>query len=948
MGRAGPAVRRYVIVVCGLVLATGLAGGARSDGVLARPTVVGSLSRFPADVAAAVGVADLKAATEDNYDNGVALNYPKLDRLYQLYNLKPTAAGGGMVVAERDRGSLRLLRTLRIPGHHALMANGASGAEWVSTFDTKRNRLYVGFGSTGGVVGYAAATNGNNLPGLLGIDLQTFTYTVSRFPRFLVNAGDLAGIPVGLEFDESTDTLLLLEAGFHGTSSLGNVLGLIGWTSAQLAAGGELPAVAPRPVRSCRRDPINDATSRYLTPMLITRAPDVDGDGSLKTFVIFPCYSTTFSSNVIVARLDRATALDPASRQERALVAPAGVAHWDLDAAHGRLFLTNASAETDTWVYEAFSNAFVGIIETSPRGTNVATALSTGVDETTGRLYARAEGNGLMIAEAAQDPVPQANVYPEFSAVGGYRILPDEVRSRIFLLAGTSTGIGQTAPAYQIVEVPRALPAPPKDDPDSRTLQIDEVAGQTVAQYGGNASAYGLRVLLARGVGGAVPSNGNDTAGDFYENLNSYCGFTDRELVLAAVPRTELSDISKFATAAAVNLDSVTVTDLSVPSRCDVYNSYSGPFFPVTALTPFLRFTGALQRADGAGSGAPSGTFNTVIGPRTRWDYTAADCSTRDGEDQAGPNSAPLAGPTSVDCVKPGAVSAKAEGYARQVPGASVTIGRAVASTQVKLDPAKGLVSEATARVENVRIGDYTIGFIANTARSYARGRTGTARTEWTKPRIGFVEGPGIPACTDQCDIDAVISSLNTALTGRAEFRRIVPETRLAAGSPGGYEAGILKSEKQKASDNSLSGDKSVEIPAVELVIYNDNSVIGRARQVFQFAGTRVDSHYGIQSVRGGSCESCTDAGPVPAGPAVLGQGDTATLGAAPPAAAAANPVVRFFREVAEGLKYALRLLANNPREAAVLATVWAFLAAPFVAARRRRALLDVVGGQLS
>jgi hypothetical protein len=752
-----------------------------------------------------------------------------------------------------------------------------------------------------------------------------------------------------MEFDESTDTLLILQSAVRNVSSLGNSLMLTGWKAGDILRGGQLPQVTPRPIRACRRDPVNDANSFYLSPILVARAPDLEGDGTMKTWVMVPCYSTAYSTSVVIVRMDRATALDANSTQEKAVVAPAGVTSWAYDTTHGRLYLVNNSAETDAWVYEAASNAFVGIIALSPKGQLDAGAMSVGVDETSGRLYARTASYGLMISAAAQDPVPQADVYPHLSSTGAYRLLVDSKRNRVLSLPGSSNVSDKQADAYQVITVPAPLPPPAREDPDARTAQVDERPGSTVAQYGGNASAYGLRVLLARGVSGAIPSNGVDSAGEAYKNINSYCGFTDRELVLARISKTEFSNTSRFAKAAGADVDNATVIDLGTPSRCDIYNSYKSDTYPVTAVTPFLVTTGVLGDADKQTDGGTSDAVNTTLGPKTKWDYSAADCTTTDGKAAAGPNSERVAGPTSVDCTKDDEISATAESRLKAHDVLDVTVAKATSSTKVGLDKEKGLVSTATSRLEGVRIGPISIGYITSKATSFARGREKTAGTVFDKPVIGYVEGPGVPACTDRCDIDQVVKALNTALSGRAEVRRVTPEARLVAGSPGGYEAGVIKSEKQQASDNSLSGDKSVEIPALELVVYNDNARLGRARQLYQFAGVRVDSHYGIQVVgQGSACTTCT--------PDIGASIDTATgaisegvglpdggnpLGVRMPASGE-NVLKRFIRQSAAGANYSLRIIFSSPREAMVMATVWLLIWGPFVASRRRRALMAV------
>lgn len=937
-------MRRAVVAVAALFAASLLA--ALVHPVLSAepglPKITGSVPRYGADAARAFGVKDLKALTEPMDDDGVAVIVPSRDRIYQLYNFVEDPLYGDLGVIERDLETFKVTRSKIIADRAASLANGPNGAEWVSTVDHKNGRLIIAYSPPGGLQGRA----GGQMPGFITLDLNTFDHVDSTFPNVLADMGG-ALLPVaGLEYDEGTDTVLMLQPFSHGVGSLGNALFLSGWSADELLRGGELPQVTPRPIRACRRDPLNDNNSQYLSPILIASGPDLDGDGSIKTWVTIPCYSSTFSTNVVIVRMDRDTALDPHATQEKAVVAPAGVTNWAFDTRHGRLFLVNNSAETDAWVYEVSTNAFVGIIALSPRGRYEANSLSLGVDEVSGRLYGRAESYGLMITAAAQDPVPQADVYPRLSAGGSFRLLVDAKRNRLLSLPGTSGSSGTPGDAYEVIDIPPPLPAPPRQDPDTRTAQVDEQPGKTVAQYSGNASAYGLRVLLSRGISGAIPTNGNNEAGQFIRDVNSYCGFTDRELVLARVAKTEMSNNSRFARAAAVDPDNATIIDLKAPSRCDAYNAYTGNIGSLQQALGMLATTGVLGDLDRAGVPA-SESVNNTLSPRTTWDYRPADCSTPNGEDEAGPNSSPLVGSTSVDCGDGDEIKATAESRAKPLDLADVHASKAKAWTTVKRDKDKGLVSTATARLEGVRIGEVSIGYIENSATSYAKGRTGTARTEFEKPRIGYVSGPNIPSCTDACDIDRVLKQLNVVLSGRAEFRRIEPESRLAKGTPGGYEAGIIKSEKQQASDNSLTGDKSVEIPALELVVYNDNAHIGRARQVYQFAGVRADSHYGIQLAGAGSPGGGAGVGDVidgVTGDVVESVGELPNGGVPLKVhvPGGENIIKRTVRQTFDYADYSLRIIFNNPREAMVMATVWLLMWGPYVASRRRRALKAV------
>ena len=137
--------------------------------------------------------------------------------------------------------------------------------------------------------------------------------------------------------------------------------------------------------------------------------------------------------------------------------------------------------------------------------------MALGIDETSGRLYGRGPGFGFMIAAAAQDPVPQADIYPRLAASGAYRLLVDSKRNRVFSLPGATVG-GTVTDKYDIIEVPPP-PAPPnREDPDTRTAQVDEVPDRTTTQFSANASAYGLRVLLSRGISGAIPPTARTTS----------------------------------------------------------------------------------------------------------------------------------------------------------------------------------------------------------------------------------------------------------------------------------------------------------------------------------------------------------------------------------------------------------------------------------------------------
>ena len=113
-----------------------------------------------------------------------------------------------------------------------------------------------------------------------------------------------------------------------------------------------------------------------------------------------------------------------------------------------------------------------------------------------------------------------------------------------------------------------------------------------------------------------------------------------------------------------------------------------------------------------------------------------------------------------------------------------------------------------------------------------------------------------------------------------------------------------------------------MEIPAFEMVVYNDNPRVGRARQVYQFAGVRADSHYGIQLAGvGEACPTCAldvgatidgITGEVFAGPGLPGEGTPLAVRIPN----AEGTIERAIRQSAGVPDYSLRIIFSNPRGA--------------------------------
>lgn len=971
MGATTFSARRILQVLLCASLGFGwiLSAPASGDDPVVVPQKIGTLSRFPADVARRYRITDFKTYAASSAPQGTLIANPQRDVIYQIWTFGDGPYVGKSIIVERAMADLSLKRGLILP-RVVLGANTPYGSEFANTLDTRNQRLFLEY-SGGGLLQAAPA-------GLIVIDLKEFRAATKDFPTGVIRVAERAQAVFGLEYDEGGDQLIALLAGIdNNPSSSGNAVSLVGWRNADITAAGALPGapsmLGPRYVRNCRRDPINQVTSPRLTPILIAKGPDLDSTAEPppeKTWVTFPCFSTSYSYNSVLIRISREGLFDQSAREEKAIPAPAAIANWAMDTTRGRMFLLNATQEIDAWVYEVESNAFIGIIEMSPKGDISAASVGLGVDERTGRLYGFGFGFGIMITEADQDPVPQADVYsagaPRLS--GQAVIAVDTKRDRIILLRG-SIAASSALDDHEIWRVPP--PAPPQEDqdPDLLTTQVAEAPGKTAAEFGGLASAYAARILLAGGIAGAVPSNGNLEVGNLYDNLNSRCAFHDREIGLGVIPETELSESIIDAQAESIRLDDNSVKDFGTPSRCELTYTYAGPA-GVNALYPqalrnlffasmFGRLeevrasTGVDQQLDALGVSNAlreagiidnrhtlEQMFNDRVSPHSTWTYEPATCAARHyPNDKPGQNSEHFVGDTSVSCRTPNMVSAEAEGHMTGVfgeegRGIAIKIGRATSFTKVYLDKKLGLVTEATARMENVQIGPITIGFVENTARAIAHGRSGTAETGDYEPKVGLVRGGGITGCEAKCDIDDLIPQINNALGGRAEVRRTKPDARLKKGSPGGYEAGIIKSDKQAASDNALTGDDSREVPALELIIYNDNPALGSARQLVQFAGVRATSNYAIKLISEGFPCPPEECNPTPPSPPVVVEGEPQIIEKEVP-----GPTIIRRVPTTVAVPGGYRLLLANPRAAGALATVWLLLLSPAIVWLRRRRL---------
>jgi hypothetical protein len=586
--------------------------------------------------------------------------------------------------------------------------------------------------------------------------------------------------------------------------------------------------------------------------------------------------------------------------------------------------------------------SFVGVVGAA-KDNSGGVNIGPGIDPVSGRLFFLSPDFGLGLVEGRFFPIPQARTLPSASAKAQERILSDAKTGRVFVLSGVGN---DKAPAYTIYKVDAAPAPPPPPDPDQNTTDQAEQDGKTESRFFGSATGYGARAVLANGAAGAVPSPSigvvSPVAQAISKNINSKCGFTDRELVAGRVAKAQYDTGSTAAEAIAVGIDERTKVDLTKPSRCDVNIRNNGAeyFSGVFATAP-----GASQFDTGPGwNHGPAGCTSSEGG-------SAAEADGDDGSDR------PL-GTAHVSCPLPGG---KLEATATSDLTGGVEVGKATTTSTISRD-ASGVVSKVTSIAKDIDIaGAIQIAEIQAEALSVANGRPKKDGPMSTLTiTIKGVTIGGTTVCGENCDLNTVVDELNRAASGRAQFRIANGlDDRLLHGTPKGALTAVQKSAERQASDQALVGDFTTEIPALEMVVYNDNNEWGRARQLYQFAGVATAATYNIaelppglalpadssDSGSSGSQAGMTAAaddgsGTTTADDSVNGGNSAVALGLPTPTASVdSGSGGGILPRVARALARGIRLIFTHPRQALLLLTAWLLFSLPIVLSRRRRLL---------
>lgn len=622
---------------------------------------------------------------------------------------------------------------------------------------------------------------------------------------------------------------------------------------------------------------------------------------------------------------------------EDAFPGPAGVDFVLADPPGNRiLFVVEKAKDESLFIFDGTRAAYVGAVGISG---DPSTGVGYGLDSEAGRMYAQTgDVDGLLLLDTRRTPPAQALAFPQFHAPGD---LPDilvdpaaEGRARrAFIRPGT-------VPFYYIYrdEIPVATD-PKLSDLDAFTIDRSEQEGVTASNFEASGHAFGVRSLVVGGVEGLLPGSGDDptlTPRKQVRNAGSPCTLFDREFAAGVIgvipfvpggPGVTLANNAAGSAAVAADADPGTKNDAGEPaSRCwpdpDPFGTEQG-------------LEGWPKKLD------QNEDLDKTVGQV--WPFEKLECS---GTGEKSTKHQRLEG--FLAQIKCDARGERAEGFAqaRTVTGTAfafapdgvpvVTVAEAGSRSVLQRDRKLGVVATTEAWAKGVDVaGAGTIGLISTKAVSTAAGQKGTAHGTF-EPRICGVRTPSYEqqGCTNP---KAAIDALNRALGARGRARLPEPDAELLKGSPGGYQASVKKDRFEELSARVLNNDFSTQVAGLEIVLLNDSPKLGRARQIFQFAGVDASTTYGIFLLT-----SDVALPPIPIDEFVptLLEPETQVLGErieAPPLTR--GPAGPLLRTIVRKVKAGMVLAARSPREAALMTVVWATLGLPLYMALRRRRL---------
>lgn len=617
--------------------------------------------------------------------------------------------------------------------------------------------------------------------------------------------------------------------------------------------------------------------------------------------IFLPC---TSANNAVVVQIPLDSAAD-STGPETTYVGTGVPYGYLVDRAARRIhFRVQAPQGPAVLTFDADQGIYVGLQAIAPSGAFVGSAWA--LDDRTGRLYTQVPpelGYGLTRLDGRATPVSPALKFEAFPAPPDNGAEPrpkmlarDSVNGRVFV---PSPGAGLDRQQFFVLADAPPQPALAPENPDANTADMPEVPGLTGVSYSGGVSGYGMRQLLVGGISGFVPNRitGSQSLGEIYHRPP--CQRADREFILAQVKDLRMSNSLVAGQATAGSVDEVTSQDIQSPSRCTEPGT-----IPNTDPKAYLNtFKGVVPDwALDVVRGAVDSANRTVQGPvdtaRQNLDQTAGRAwpmqtiactpavpASTTRPSTGTPGDAALAGfEAAVDCTNTRALAASASASPSPPPpdqssqgpatlpsalasasrglgsASSVRVASSSSTTSTRLDPQRGTVSRSESLVRGVEVtvpgGSIQIGGIFAMAETAAKGRPGTAHTTyrrmaWGVHAIGPDGAVHCELCATEDQLQQLADGLNRVLgaSGKAMIPRV--DASLAKGTAGGYQAAIQRDGREVINNTVVNGDSFTEVPALEFLLYNDSLNWGRQRQIFQFAGVKANSQYGIYCLRG-------------------------------------------------------------------------------------------------
>ena len=586
----------------------------------------------------------------------------------------------------------------------------------------------------------------------------------------------------------------------------------------------------------------------------------------------------------------------------------AGVATLDRDS--DRVFVQSLSFTTPgAWVFDGNISAWVGLIAAPDSDDNIQA-----INEGNGHYYISSTVPGgalspyryLLVSNARMTPPPQGDIY-KVQIAGP--VVTDPKSKRLFVPLAQGKDPQPTIYVLQDNTPDPEVPEPV--DYDDLTSNIAEGAS-TVTAYSATSGGFGARALLAGGVGGARSvANTDEYAGPITQELiNVYIGIVnapipaispgDRGVYLGRVAGVDLRNSGAAASAQAVAPDSLTAGDIE-----NLHNFVGG-----TPASP---------------------ASEAVV-----WPWTASTCLDGAGERQEKDSPEPGGG-TTIECdLAKNVGSATASVTAVSV--GPLRIGSSSFSANATRDPVRGSITTSTAIAKHVElslpgVGTLSIGRIVAIAKTFAHGRPGTAKVEYSRTisdvTLTDANGEETFSCAASCNPEEVADAVNGSLG--AKVRMEVPQASTVA-TPRGAFAGVERSYRDFIAGQAQNNDSSQTVPALQLTFNNDAA--GKSRVVVQFAGIQANSIYGISLLSDVSGGDGILPPPWPDGPPLI----PGPLAPPPPDLGGGNGGSGRPSSSA-GFRGAL-LLARTPKEIAVVMLIFCLMAGVVVSAYRRQMLV--------